>query len=150
MLLILLLLSACDDMSTQVRQGTYTPLPPAALPAGTVPFEARATPAPPLTLALLQRGQERYHIYCAPCHADSGDGHGMVVQRGFPAPPTLHSAALRAAPLPQLYQVITRGYGLMYAFADRIEPDDRWAIVAYIRALQRSQEATAADLERAP
>lgn len=97
-------------------------------------------PAPlTLTPELLQRGRERYDIYCAVCHGLNGDGHGQVVQRGFPAPPTYHSDRLRNAPLGHFYDVITNGYGVMYSYAQRVEPQDRWAIAAYIRALQLSQ-----------
>ena len=93
----------------------------------------------PLTKALLVRGRQRFDIYCAPCHGRSGDGAGMVVQRGFPAPPSYHTARLRKAADSHLYQVISDGYGVMYPYADRITVRDRWAIVAYIRALQLSQ-----------
>ena len=101
---------------------------------------------PPVTLALLERGQERYRIYCTPCHSELGDGRGMIVQRGFPAPPSFHIDRLRAAPPQYFYDVITQGHGVMYAFADRVQPADRWAIAAYIRALQRSQHASLADV----
>ncbi len=111
-----------------------------------------ANPLPP-TAALLQRGRERFDIYCAPCHGRSGYGDGMVVRRGFPAPPSYHTDALRHAPDSHFYQVITHGYGVMYPYAARVSPRDRWAIVAYIRALQLSQHAprdvlTAQDLAR--
>jgi mono/diheme cytochrome c family protein len=96
----------------------------------------------PVTRALLARGQQRYNIYCAPCHGRSGDGAGMVVQRGFPAPPSYHTERLRRAADSHFYQVISDGYGVMYPYADRVTPHDRWAIVAYIRALQLSQHAT--------
>jgi mono/diheme cytochrome c family protein len=102
--------------------------------------------AAPVTLGTLRRGRERYDIYCAPCHSVSGDGDGMVVRRGFPAPRTLHSDRLRSAPDSYLYGVISEGYGVMYPFADRITPRDRWAIVAYIRALQLSQHARIDDV----
>ncbi|MBO9512610.1 MAG: cytochrome c [Variovorax sp.] len=91
--------------------------------------------------ALLVRGQERYAIYCMPCHSSTGDGDGPVVERGFPRPPTLHSDALRRAADRHLYEVISHGRGLMYPMADRIEPADRWAIVAFVRALQLSRHA---------
>jgi len=99
-----------------------------------------------LTLPLLQRGQERYDIYCAVCHGATGDGQGEVVQRGYPAPPTYHSDRLRNAPIGHFYDVITNGYGVMYSYASRVEPDDRWAIASYIRALQLSQQAPVNDL----
>ena len=93
----------------------------------------------PLTLALLQRGQNRYTVYCVPCHSPLGDGDGLVVRRGFPSPPSFHTERLRGAADRHLYEVISHGYGVMYPFADRIAPPDRWAIVAYLRALQLSQ-----------
>jgi mono/diheme cytochrome c family protein len=95
----------------------------------------------PVTLALLERGRERFEIYCVPCHSPLGDGDGMVVRRGFPKPASYHVDRLREAPDRHFYDVITQGYGIMYAYGDRVDPEDRWAIVAYIRALQRSQDA---------
>ena len=95
----------------------------------------------PITRELLERGRERFDIYCAACHGRTGEGNGMIVQRGFPAPPTYHQARLREAPPGYLFGVITRGYGVMYSYADRVPPSDRWAVAAYIRALQRSQSA---------
>ena len=99
-----------------------------------------------VTPELLQRGRERYDIYCAVCHGATGEGNGEIVQRGFPAPPTYHSERLRNAPIGHFYDVITSGYGVMYSYASRVEPNDRWAIAAYIRALQLSQHASAGDL----
>ena len=93
----------------------------------------------PVTMALLARGQERFDVYCAPCHSPLGDGDGMVARRGFPHPPSYHSDRLRAAPDRHFFDVITQGYGVMASYADRVSPRDRWAIVAYIRALQLSQ-----------
>jgi mono/diheme cytochrome c family protein len=136
----LLALSACNDMANQPKQKNYSPLVgPATIPSDIVQFDEKPASVPPLTLALIERGQERYRIYCTPCHAELGDGRGMIVQRGFPPPPSFHIDRLRQAPLEHFYDVITNGYGAMYSFADRIAPADRWAIVAYIRALQRSQ-----------
>lgn len=103
----------------------------------------------PVTLAMLQRGQERFEIYCAPCHGRTGAGNGMVVQRGFPAPPSYHIDRLRNAPVGHFYDVMTRGYGIMSPYAVRVDPADRWAITAYIRALQLSEHATLNDVPMA-
>jgi hypothetical protein len=100
----------------------------------------------PITPQVLERGQGRFNIYCTPCHDYTGSGHGMVVQRGFPAPPSYHTDRLRKAPAGHFFEVMTDGYGAMYSYAARISPEDRWAIVAYIRALQLSQNATLADV----
>ena len=93
---------------------------------------------PPMTLALVQRGRERFEIFCSECHGDGGDADGMVVQRGFPRPPSFHDPRLVAAPDEHFVDVITNGHGVMYSYADRVPPADRWAITAYIRALQRT------------
>jgi mono/diheme cytochrome c family protein len=103
----------------------------------------------PVDMRLLERGQGRYMIYCLPCHSPLGDGDGLVVRRGFPAPPSFHQDRLRTAPDRHIFDVITHGYGVMAPYADRIEPADRWAIVAYIRALQLSQHAPADSLPAA-
>jgi mono/diheme cytochrome c family protein len=102
--------------------------------------DAARTP-PAADPALLRRGQSRYGIYCAPCHSSVGDGDGMIARRGFPHPPSFHQARLRDAPDRHFFDVITQGYGAMPSYADRVTPQDRWAIVAYIRALQLSQDA---------
>ena len=106
--------------------------------------EAQAPP--PLTRALLLRGQERYSIYCLPCHSPLGDGDGPVARHGFPHPPSYHQPRLRDAPDRYLFDVITDGHGVMYGYGDRVPPQDRWAIVAYLRALQLSQAAPVAEL----
>ncbi len=95
----------------------------------------------PVTREVLQRGQERFNIYCSVCHGKTGEGNGMIVQRGFPAPPSYHIDRLRQAPVGHFFDVMTRGYGVMYPYASRVPPSDRWAIAAYIRALQLSQHA---------
>jgi mono/diheme cytochrome c family protein len=100
-----------------------------------------------VAMELLRRGQERYNIYCAPCHSPLGDGDGMVARRGFPHPPSYHSDRLRQAPDRHFYDVMTKGYGIMAPYADRVAPEERWAIVAYIRALQLSQYARIEDLK---
>ena len=92
---------------------------------------------PPMTLALVKRGHERFNIFCSECHGYTGEADGMVVQRGFPRPPNFHEARLVAAPDAYFVDVITHGHGVMYSYADRVPPADRWAIAAYIRALQR-------------
>jgi mono/diheme cytochrome c family protein len=100
----------------------------------------------PITPQVLARGQERYNIYCSPCHDYTGSGNGMIVQRGFPPPPSYHTERLRQAPAGHFFEVMTDGYGTMFSYAGRITPEDRWAIVAYIRALQLSQHATVNDV----
>jgi mono/diheme cytochrome c family protein len=145
--LCLAFLAGCDNMDNQPKQKAYSPqVGPATIPSDTVEFHSGPVAAPEVTLALLERGQERYRIYCAPCHSELGDGRGMIVQRGFPQPPSLQSEPLRSAPPQHIYDVITRGYGVMYPFADRVQPADRWAIAAYIYALERSQHAALADV----
>ncbi len=100
----------------------------------------------PATREVLERGRERYNIYCAPCHSRIGDGNGMIVQRGFRRPPSYHTPALRQAPLGHFYDVITNGFGAMPDYSAQVPVNDRWAIAAYIRVLQLSQNATEADI----
>jgi mono/diheme cytochrome c family protein len=99
----------------------------------------------PLTTELIERGQERYNVYCTACHSRTGNGRGMIVMRGFMPAANFHTERLRSAPLGHFYNVITNGYGAMPDYSGQIEPADRWAIAAYVRALQLSQHATAAD-----
>jgi mono/diheme cytochrome c family protein len=99
-----------------------------------------------ITRADLNRGRERYNIYCAPCHDYTGSGRGMIVLRGFPQPPSFHMDRLRQAPAGHYVDVITNGLGVMYPYADRVAPEDRWRIVAYIRALQLSQQGALSDV----
>lgn len=106
--------------------------------ADTLPF--------PVTRPLLERGQERYNIYCTPCHDHVGNGAGMVVRRGFRRPPSFHMDRLREAPVGHFFDVMTHGFGAMPDYAAQVTPRDRWAIAAYIRALQLSQHATLADV----
>ncbi|MFQ3596738.1 MAG: cytochrome c [Chloroherpetonaceae bacterium] len=98
------------------------------------------------TMETMQRGQERYNIYCAPCHSRVGDGKGTVVERGYTPAPTYHDNRLRNVPDGHLYLTITNGIRNMPSYRSQISVEDRWAIVAYIRALQRSQHATVADV----
>jgi mono/diheme cytochrome c family protein len=110
--------------------------------------DALATDFPlPVTAELVQRGREEFNINCTACHGRDGYGKGMIVQRGFPPPPSFHTDRLRRAPVGHFFDVITNGYGVMYPFGSRIAPADRWAIISYIRALQLSQNAPAAVLE---
>lgn len=100
----------------------------------------------PVTAEVMQRGQQRFNIYCAPCHGETGDGNGMIVQRGFKRPPSYHNERLRKAPIGYFFDVMTNGFGVMLDYSQQIKPADRWAIAAYIRALQLSQGATRADV----
>jgi len=110
----------------------------AGKPADTFPF--------PIDLKTLERGQQRYNIYCSPCHDRVGNGDGMVVRRGFRRPPSYHIERLRKVPPGYLYDVITNGFGAMQDYAAQIPVRDRWAIVAYVRALQLSQNARLNDV----
>ncbi len=96
----------------------------------------------PVTRDVLERGRERFDIYCSPCHGRTGEGNGMIVQRGFPAPPSYHIDRLKQAPVGHFFDVITQGYGVMYSYAERVPPADRWAIAAYIRVLQQSHSGS--------
>ena len=158
--LLVLPLASCDDhsMTQQNRYETYgaaglfsddaeaQPLPVGVVAQGDLDRASRIAKPPAVDAQLLARGHERYDIFCSPCHGLSGRGDGMMVQRGFPAPPSYHTARLRAAPAQHIFSVITDGYGVMYSYASRVGPRDRWAIVAYVRALQESQGAKLADI----
>jgi hypothetical protein len=100
----------------------------------------------PITREVLERGQQRYNIYCTPCHDRMGTGNGMVVRRGFRHPPSYHIDRLRQAPNGYIFDVITNGFGAMQDYAAQIAPADRWAIIAYERVLQLSQNATINDV----
>jgi mono/diheme cytochrome c family protein len=100
----------------------------------------------PVTRELLRRGQERFNVFCSPCHDRAGTGHGMIVERGYKQPSSYHIDRLRQAPVGYFYDVITRGFGVMPSYAAQVPPEDRWAIIAYIRALQLAQNARLADL----
>jgi len=110
-----------------------------------VPKDSNNFPLP-VNLELLERGEERYKIFCSPCHGLQGDGNGMIAMRGMKHPPTYHQDRLRQAPNGDFYDNITNGFGAMYGYSAQIPPRDRWAIIAYIRALQVSRNAKAADL----
>ena len=100
----------------------------------------------PITEQVLNRGNERFNIYCTPCHGRLGDGNGMIPSRGYRHPPSFHTDTLRTAPTGHFFDVMTNGFGAMPPYAPQVSPEDRWAIVAYIRALQLSQNATVAQV----
>jgi hypothetical protein len=110
-----------------------------------VPKDSNNFPMP-VNLELLQRGEERYKIFCSPCHGLQGDGNGMVAMRGMKHPPSYHQDRLRQAPNGYFFDNITNGFGAMYGYSVQIPPRDRWAIVAYVRALQLSRNAKVTDL----
>jgi mono/diheme cytochrome c family protein len=154
-----LLGAGCDQ--SMIEQNKYTSYAPAPqfpndasarpLVKGVVAIDADLTSIPdqipePITLELMQRGQAQYNIYCVPCHGLLGNGLGILPEYGFPQPPSYTKAELLKAPDKHFFHVITHGKDKMYSYADRIEPRDRWAIVAYIRALQLSQQAKPSDL----
>jgi mono/diheme cytochrome c family protein len=100
----------------------------------------------PVDARVMARGQERFNVYCSPCHSRTGQGDGMVVQRGYRRPPSYHQDRLRDAPVGHFFDVITNGFGAMPDHAAQIKAEDRWAIIAYIRALQLSEHATPGDV----
>jgi len=100
----------------------------------------------PITKADIERGQNRFNVYCTPCHGRLGDGTGLVVQRGFRQPPSYYDERLMSAPVGHFFDVMTNGFGAMASYASRVEPDDRWRIAAYIRALQLSENAKISDV----
>src|SRR5579862_2178081 len=110
-----------------------------------VPKDSNAFPLP-VDMRLLERGEDRYKIFCTPCHGLQGDGNGMIAMRGMKHPPSYQIDRLRQAPNGYFYDVISNGFGAMYSYSERIPPSDRWAIIAYVRALQLSRNARASDL----
>ena len=141
-----------DDFETATlfRDGKVMQAPPEGTVARDLPQRLAAAQRPPMTLALLERGRERYDIYCSMCHGIRGDGDGVVPSRGYPAPPSYHSPRLRAAPDAHFVDVIANGYGVMYSYADRVAPADRWAITGYIRALQQARAGAPGAAESQP
>jgi len=153
-----LMLASCDqNMDTQPKYNSYSeaplfrgsslrPPPAGTVARGDAERERDIRTKPAMTRELLARGQNRFQIYCTPCHGQTGEGNGMVVQRGMPHPTSYFDPRLLAADDQHFFDVITTGYGAMYSYASRVEPRDRWAIVAYIRALQRSRRASLDDV----
>jgi mono/diheme cytochrome c family protein len=161
-LCLVLLLGGCGlSMTEQRKYKTYSPsrlwadgasarpLPDSVVAQGDLALATIEAAPPEPSPALLARGRERFDIYCAPCHGLAGDADGVIVAHGFPEPPSYHIDRLLAAPAQHFYDAISKGYGVMYSYSDRIDPHDRWAIVAYIRALQFSRRAKVAEVPEA-
>ena len=172
---ILLVCAGCrQDMHVQPRYNPYDPTnffedgQSARMPvAGTVPrgdltlgpdellYTGKVNGQPgaafpfSVTREVMERGQERFNVFCTPCHGLAGDGDGMIVQRGFRHPPSLHEDRLRTAPVGYFFEVITNGFGVMYPYGYRVPPRDRWAIIAYVRALQFSRQVSIKDVSDA-
>jgi len=141
--------SARQPVPGTVPRGDLTLGPNEALYTGKMDGQpAEAFPFP-VTADILARGRERFNIYCTPCHGLSGDGDGMIVQRGFRRPPSFHDDRLRTAAVGHFFDVITNGLGIMYPYGSRVPPQDRWAIIAYIRALQLSRQVSINDVPEA-
>nr|WP_205789745.1 cytochrome c [Microvirga makkahensis] len=139
------MLAACDTgteqrdavSSTRAVQRPYVPVPPGTIARGTAAQQAAlAPPGPEVTPDLLARGEERFRAFCSPCHGLSGRGDGTVVSRGFPPPPSYHEERLRTLSPEQIVGVITHGRGRMFPYADRVPPEDRWAIAHHVKRLQ--------------
>ncbi|HEX2137143.1 MAG TPA: cytochrome c [Microvirga sp.] len=129
-----------DVSSTRVVMRDHVPVPPETVPRGAGALAAGlAPPGPAVTPALLARGREQFAAFCSPCHGTSGRGDGTVVGRGFPRPPSYHEERLRGAPAAHFVAIITNGIGAMYPYAERVPPEDRWAIAHYVKALQAEE-----------
>jgi mono/diheme cytochrome c family protein len=151
-------LAGCDqNMDVQPKYSEYSraPLfrgsvlrnPPAGIVArDDLELDGDVQTRPPLSAELLARGEQRFNIFCSPCHGATGDGNGIIVERGMPHPTSYHSDRLRQADDGHFFDVITNGHGAMYSYATRVPPRDRWAIVAYIRALQLARHASIDDV----
>ena len=157
LLLAAISLAACEqNMDVQPKYSEYSKAPafrgsvlrkpPAGAVARDEPAREQTTRKPAVTAALLERGRERFGIFCQPCHGAGGDGNGIIVQRGMPSPTSYHDERLRKADDQYLFDVISNGHGAMYSYASRVPPQDRWAIVSYIRALQLSRHASIDDV----
>lgn len=141
---VMLLAIGCQNMSRQPRVESYDQ--PRSFVAGTVPYQSESAHRPALSEEVLNRGEQAYTVHCTPCHGHLGFGHGMAVQRGFPAPPSFHTTRLRKASDGHLFSAMTHGAGRMRAYADQLSPGERWAVVDYVRALQLSQNFPAEEL----
>jgi mono/diheme cytochrome c family protein len=163
----LLAVLGCDDVANMRQQRRVDPFAPSRLqegessarpvPLGSVstagvvadPLETGAPPRPPVTLELLRHGQVLFNVHCSVCHGRDAYGRGMVVQRGFPEPPSFHTPRLRELPDEHIFLVITEGLGKMPSYAADVAAPDRWAVIAYVRALQLSQNAQLSDVPAA-
>jgi mono/diheme cytochrome c family protein len=135
-----------EDAQTDAPLPSPTPGVRSGNPFGQNPAYVRRPPIP-VTMKLLRHGRDRFEQYCQPCHGYEGDGRGPVTEHGFPHPPTYHIDRLRDAPDGYLFDVITHGFGAMYSYASRLSPHDRWAVVAYVRALQRRHNTPYSELD---
>jgi mono/diheme cytochrome c family protein len=152
-------LAACDSGtedqpqvgSTRAVMRPHLPMPDGTVPRGAHAFAAAiAPPGPTATPELLRGGQERFLVFCSPCHGAEGRGNGPVVSRGFPAPPSYYEERLREASAAYIVSVITNGKGRMYPYAERVPPRDRWAIAYYIKTLQAGTTRPPADAAAQP
>ncbi len=155
----MLLLTACDNgteqrdavASTRTIQRAFVPVPPGTITRGTAAYEAAlAPPGPQVTPSLISRGEERFRAFCSPCHGLSGRGDGTVVLRGFPPPPSYHEERVKALSPEQIVTVVTQGRGRMFPYADRVSPEDRWAIAHYVKRLQAEGGALMRQGEASP
>jgi Cytochrome C oxidase, cbb3-type, subunit III len=142
-------LSARQPVDGTVPRGDLTLGPNELLYTGKLNGQPSEQFPYPVTKEIVERGRERYDVFCSPCHGFTGDGDGMIVQRGFRHPPSLHEDRLKTAPAGHFFDVITNGFGVMYPYGYRVPPRDRWAIIAYIRALQLSRNVPVGDLPEA-
>lgn len=141
--------SARVPVAGTVPRGDLTLGPDELLYSGKVDGQPATAFPFPITKEIMDRGRERFNIYCTPCHGLSGDGDGMIVQRGVRRPPSFHEDRLRTAPVGHFFEVITDGFGVMYPYGYRVPPRDRWAIISYIRALQFSRQVSINDVPEA-
>jgi mono/diheme cytochrome c family protein len=157
-LMLVLFLAGCgEDMRNDSKLKPYEPSKffkgsSSRLPVkNTVPWtpDDVVVQKPKTTLALMKRGQERFNIYCAVCHGRTGEGNGIVVQRGFAKPPSFHEQRLRDVDDQYIYDVITNGFGQMYDYSMQLNPEERWAVVSYIRSLQYSRQVPVSKLSEA-
>jgi mono/diheme cytochrome c family protein len=133
-----------DVASTRVVMRPHAPFPPDVVPRGSAATAvALASPGPSVTPALLERGRDRFAVFCTPCHGANGHGDGTVVSRGFPAPPSYHDERLRQVAPEHIVRIITSGTGRMYPYADRVPAEDRWAIAHHVKALQAQERRPA-------